>query len=96
MDIIAQISLKALIKPLHLTIRLRVIRSTVAEFDISKLEQLSPEVTSKNAITVGDNGTRQAMEVIDRMKECLGHPHSSEWMAEWDKVSIFSPKINHD
>ena len=69
MDETTKERLQALVDTLRLSVCLRVIASAQAKGDFDELEQLLPKKTCEDLVTVGDDGIRKTMELVDIVKE---------------------------
>lgn len=95
MNITAEVGFKTLVYLLRLAIRLCMVGCAAAQFNISKAKELSPKMACEDSIAIRNDRLRKSMQAVDVGHEGLGHGHSSEWMAERNKVAILSEEI-HD
>ena len=69
MDETTKERLQALVDTLRLSVCLRVIASAQAKGNFDELEQLLPKQACEDLVTVGDDGIRKTMELVDIVKE---------------------------
>ena len=69
MDETTKERLQALVDTLRLSVCLRVIASAQAKRNFDELEQLLPEQACEDLVTVGDDGIRKTMKLVDVVKE---------------------------
>lgn len=59
-------------------------------------EQLAPERIGENAVTIGDDGLGDAVELDDVVPERARHLRGVEWVAQRDEVRKLGEAINDD
>ena len=69
MDETTKERLQALVDTLRLSVCLRVIASAQAKRNFDELEQLLPKQACEDLVTVGDDGIRKTMKLVDIVKE---------------------------
>ena len=68
-DEIAKERLQTLVDTLRLSVCLWVIAGAQAKRNFDELEQLLPEHACEDLVTVGDDGIRKTMKLVDVVKE---------------------------
>ena len=81
-----QVHFHALVDAFALAIHLGVIRRGVEQLGARVGEEFAPECTGEDAIAVGDDGARDAVELDDLIPEDLGHLWSFEGVVKGDEV----------
>ena len=74
----AKVCLEALVDALGLAVCLRVVTCAHTKRDPDQFEEFLPKCACEDPVTVGDNGVRKPMQLVNVIEEDLGNISSCE------------------
>jgi hypothetical protein len=92
----AQKHFEALIYPLRLAIRLRMIRGTQVQLSVRSFEQQLLESAGEDLVTIRYNRWRQIVQFYHIVQVHSGYLCCSIRMFQWPEMCVFSIPVNHD